>query len=155
MNEPWEPAKGSSVGLTVGLVAIVVAGVALVGAVFGYGVLSLVNGTATALGLGEPVSIRVVAEHGFRRRSSDATGEYVRNGEIHRTGLGGGTEGEVVDAQFAPIEWFGFDEPIISWWEPLLRIGVGVFCVGMVVGGVAWAIRSGRRNRPITPPVGP
>lgn len=144
--------KQESSGIsTLGLIGIVIAGLALLLGLLGYGSVSLINGVATAIGATESVDMRIIAETdrnpALDRESPDAVGEYTVDGQTHQIGLGGGEVGEVIEGHFPalPVDWLRFhDEPMTmssSFW----CIVIGLVCFGLLAVPI-WLGRSGRKD---------
>lgn len=140
---------------TLGVVGIVIASLALVVGMLGYGSVALINGVAMATGLSEDVEVRIVGESDWRsHRNSSVTerliGEFTLDGRTHQVGVSSGEVGDVIEGQLPalPIDWLGFHdtEPMTdsNWWTPYLYILAGVVCFGLLVAPVWLALSEGK-----------
>ncbi|GAA1244017.1 hypothetical protein GCM10009676_32150 [Prauserella halophila] len=170
-NEDGESDGGdeekSSVMSKLGIAGIVVASLALLLGLLGYGSVALINGVAMATGLSQDVEVRIVGESDWKsRRQTSITekyiGEYTLDGRAHQVGVASGEVGDVIEGQLPalPIDWLGFHdtEPTTdsNWWVPYLYILAGVVCFGLLVGPI-WLAQSEGQGPPSAaqgPPAG-
>ncbi|MFC4001573.1 hypothetical protein ACFS2C_00550 [Prauserella oleivorans] len=131
-ESPERSGSDQSAGSTFGFIAIVVAALAAVVGLIGYGLLSVVNGAAAVLGIGERVDIHVIRDQGPSRHSPELVGEYTVDGQAHEIGMSDVNVGDVVEGWLGPLPWLNFGDPIVGG-ESWLHIGIGLLCIGILV----------------------
>ncbi|MCP2253028.1 hypothetical protein LY13_001772 [Prauserella aidingensis] len=141
---------------TLGIIGIVIAAIALLLGLLGYGSVAMINGVGMATGLSEEIEVHLVRESDWRSSrqgsiTSKFVGEYTIDGRTHQVGVSSGEVGDVIDGNLPPlpVEWLGFhyDEPTTdtNWWEPYLYIFIGLVCYGLLAVPI-WLGRSERKE---------
>ncbi|KID32495.1 hypothetical protein HQ32_00364 [Prauserella sp. Am3] len=140
--------KGSSMS-TLGVVGIILGMLALVVGLFGYGGVNLVNGVASAFGLGDEVAVTVTDETEWNKRNPHLFGEYTIDGETHSMALSSGEVGEVLDGTMPvlPVSWLGIDDEPLTGWDPFWLLVISAVCFGLLAVPI-WLVASSSSERP-------
>src|SRR5690606_34269456 len=134
---------------TLGVVGIILGMLALVVGLFGYGGVNLVNGVASAFGLGDEVAVTVTDETEWNKRNPHLFGEYTIDGETHSMALSSGEVGEVLDGTMPvlPVSWLGIDDEPLTGWDPFWLLVISAVCFGLLAVPI-WLVASTSSERP-------